>query len=64
MKEAIRTATNAEVRVRERWGQGWSKVYVEKAVNELDEDLKVWAVDTMCAFYQILQPEFDKMKSK
>lgn len=44
----------------------WSRLYVEREVNngniEENEELKSWAVTTMCAMFRILQPEIDKMK--
>jgi hypothetical protein len=47
----------------ERWGQKWSRIYVEYPHGEINDELKNWAVEKMKIFINILQPEIDKLKA-
>jgi hypothetical protein len=48
--------------VQEDWRTVRSRVYIEKDEGRLTDELRQWAVDTMVTFYQVFQPELEKLK--
>ncbi|MDD2392296.1 MAG: DUF4268 domain-containing protein [Bacilli bacterium] len=44
------------------WGEKWSRICVLRKNILINEELKVWAVEKMKIFMDIIQPELDKIK--
>lgn len=54
-------ATNEAIQVQADWGIRYSRLYAEYANGDVTDDLKAWAVKTMVAFYQVLQPKLEEI---
>ena len=62
LKQSIEEATREKVILNENWGKNWARIYLEKLEGNFTEELKEWAVEKMVSFYELIQPELDKMK--
>lgn len=62
LKQSIETATGEEVVLIENWGKKCSRIYLEKMEGNFTEELKEWAIEKMISFYEVIQPELDKLK--
>ncbi|MBI9033150.1 MAG: DUF4268 domain-containing protein [Bacteroidales bacterium] len=56
--------TGERVIVQERWGNSWSRLYVEKQQGQITEELKSWAIDNMKIFYTFLKPKVEEFLEK
>jgi hypothetical protein len=39
----------------EEWGKRWARIYIRRDTPQIDEETRVWAVDAMVAFYEIME---------
>jgi hypothetical protein len=53
--------TNENILVQKNFGKTWARIYIERNDGTISEELKSWAVENMKIFYDVLQPELEKM---
>lgn len=63
LKNPLEDETGETLVVQQEWGKAWARMYIEKQEGRMTDDLKEWAVDRMCKFIKILQPELDKIRN-
>ena len=61
-KEEIEKVTGEKVIFQEDWKSLSSRLYLEKKVGAMTEELKIWAVEKMALLYNLLQPKLEALK--
>jgi len=61
LKSKIESKTGENVIFQKDWGKRWSKIYLEKNEGKMTKELQDWAIEKMVIFYNILQPELEKL---
>ncbi len=62
-KDDLERKLGESITVEKEYRQTWARIYISKEYDEnITEELKVWAVEKMKIFYDVLQPAIDKLK--
>jgi hypothetical protein len=61
LQTTLKQKTKEKVIIQKDWGKNWARIYIEKNDGTMSDELKKWAVEKMKIFYDVLQPELEKM---
>lgn len=62
LQKTLEERTGENVIITKEWGRKWAKISIEKKTGEMSEELRVWAVNNMIIFFEVFQPEIDRLK--
>lgn len=62
--EKLEKRLGMNVNVYPDWGIKWARFGVSRTEESLTTELKEWAVKTMVTFYEVIQPEINKLKEE
>lgn len=62
LQKTLEEKTGEIVIITKDWGKDWARLSIEKNTGEMSKELKEWAVDKMTTFFELFQPEIDKLK--
>jgi len=60
-KGMIEEKTGEVVTIQKNFGTRWTRLYIEKTESKITQELKIWAVEKMKIFYEIIKSEFDSI---
>lgn len=63
LQEILEKKTGETVIITKDWGKNWARISIEKKTGEMSKELREWAVEKMITFFELFQPEIDKLKT-
>lgn len=61
LSSLLEQKTHEKVIIQKNFGKTWTRIYIEKNDGTMSDELKNWAVEKMKIFYDVMQPELEKM---
>lgn len=61
LQKILEQKTNEKLIIQNPWGTKWARIYIERNDGTMSDELKKWAVEKMKIFYEVIQPELEKL---